>query len=111
MAWIDNNGGNSKTVKFVELPLPAKAAAIKAGTIDASLDTEPFLTYGIDQGFRAFLMESKPIASPYLLDFFASTRDWAQRNPAATTKFIAAVRETSIWANANRSLTAPMLAK
>jgi NitT/TauT family transport system substrate-binding protein len=111
MAWIDNNGGNSKSVKFVELPLPAKAAAIKAGTIDASLDTEPFLTYGLDQGFRAFLMEVKPIASPYLLDFFASTRDWAQHNGPATAKFIAAMRETSVWANANRALTAPMLAK
>lgn len=111
MAWIDNNGGNSKLVKFVELPLPAKAAAIKAGTIDASLDTEPFLTYGLDQGFRAFFMEVKPIASPYLLDFFASTRDWAQHNAPAAAKFIAATRETSIWANANRPLTAPMLAK
>lgn len=111
MAWIDNNGGNSKSVKFVELPLPAKAAAVKAGTIDASLDTEPFLTYGLDQGFRAFFMESKPIASPYLLDLFAATQDWTQRNRPAVAKFIAAVRTTSVWANANHPLTAPMLAK
>jgi NitT/TauT family transport system substrate-binding protein len=111
MAWIDNNGGASKSVKFVELPLPAKAAAIRAGTIDASLDTEPFLTYGIDQGFRAFLMDVKPIASPYLLDLFAATQDWAQRNRTAAAKFIAAVRATSLWANVNRELTAPMLAK
>jgi NitT/TauT family transport system substrate-binding protein len=111
MAWIDNNGGTSKSVKFVELPLPAKAAAIKAGTIDASLDTEPFLTYGLDQGFRAFFMEVKPIASPYLLDLFAATQDWAQQNRPAAAKFIAAVRATTIWANANHPLTAPMLAK
>jgi NitT/TauT family transport system substrate-binding protein len=111
MAWIDNNGGNSKAVKFVELPLPAKAAAIKAGTIDASLDTEPFLTYGLDQGFRAFYMEVKPIASPYLLDVFASTREWAQKNSAAAAKFISAMHDTSVWANANHQLTAPMLAK
>jgi len=111
MAWIDNNGGDSKSVKFVELPLPAKAAAIKAGTIDASLDTEPFLTYGLDQGFRVFLMEVKPIASPYLLDLFAATQDWAQQNRPAVTKFLAAMRATSVWANANRVLTAPMLAK
>ncbi len=111
MAWIDNNGGNSKSVKFVELPLPAKAAAVKAGTIDASLDTEPFLTYGLDQGFRAFFMETKPIASPYLLDVFAATQDWAQRNRPTIAKFVAAVRATSVWANANHALTAPMLAK
>jgi NitT/TauT family transport system substrate-binding protein len=111
MAWIDNNGGASKSVKFVELPLPAKAAAVKAGTIDASLDTEPFLTYGLDQGFRAFLMETKPIASPFLLDLFAATQDWVQRNRLAALKFIAAVRATSLWANANHALTAPMLAK
>ena len=111
MAWIDNNGGNSKSVKFVEMPLPAKAPAVKAGTIDGSLDTEPFLTYGTDQGLRAFLMENRPIASPYLLDFFASTRDWAQHNAVAVAKFIAAVHDVSVWANANHPLTAPMLAK
>jgi NitT/TauT family transport system substrate-binding protein len=111
IAWIDNNGGNSKSVKFVEMPLPAKAPAVKAGTIDASLDTEPFLTYGTDQGFRAFMMENKPIASPYVLDVWASTRDWAQKNGAAVAKFTTAVRDVSTWANTNHALTAPMLAK
>ena len=111
MVWIDNNGGNSKLVKFVEMPLPAKAAAVKSGTIDAAIDSEPFLTYGLDLGFRPFFMENKPIASPYLLDFFASTREWAQRNAPAAARFITAMRETSVWANANRPLTAPMLAR
>lgn len=110
-AWIDNNGGDAKSVKFIELPLPAKAPAIKAGTVDGSLDTEPFLTYGTDQGFRAFLMDNRPLAPAYLLNLYASTRDWAQRNAASAAAFTSAVRAASAWANRNHSLSAPILAK
>lgn len=110
-AWIDNNGGDAKTVKFIELPLPAKAPAVKAGTVDGSLDTEPFLTYGIDQGFRAFLMEQHPLAPAYLLNAYATTRAWAQRNAAAAASFVSGVRAASAWANHNRAASAPILAK
>lgn len=110
-AWLDNNGADSKSVKFVEMPLPAKAPAVKAGTVQGSMDTEPFLTLGLDQGFRVFLMENKPIAPVYLLDIWASTREWAERNPAAVKAFGAAMRAVSDWANHNHAASAPILAK
>ena len=37
-AWIDANGGDSKTVKFIELPISAMLAAIEAGAADRDLD-------------------------------------------------------------------------
>jgi NitT/TauT family transport system substrate-binding protein len=110
-AWIDNNGGDAKAVKFIELPLPAKAPAIKAGTVDGSLDTEPFLTYGIDQGFRAFLMEQRPLAPAYLLNVYACTRAWAERNASTAAAFVTAVRAASAWANRNHAASGPILAK
>jgi NitT/TauT family transport system substrate-binding protein len=110
-AWIDHNGGDAKSVKFVEMPLPAKKDAVLGGRVDGSLDTEPFLTFGIDAGLRAFMMEKNGLASIYLLDFWVSTKDWADRNPATVAKFIAAMREASEWANKNHDLSAPILAK
>jgi NitT/TauT family transport system substrate-binding protein len=110
-AWIDNNGGDPKAVKFIELPLPAKAPAVKAGTVDGSLDTEPFLTYGTDQGFRAFLMEQRPLAPAYLLNVYATTRAWAERNAASAASFVSAVRAASAWANRNHDASGPILAK
>ncbi len=110
-SWIDSNGGDSKTVKFIEMPLPLKKDAVLQGKVNGSLDTEPFLTYGIDAGLRPFMMGKTGIAPAYLLDFWVSTKDWADKNPATVTKFVAAMREASQWANKNHALSAPILAK
>jgi NitT/TauT family transport system substrate-binding protein len=42
-AWIDRNGGDSSTLKYVEMPFPAMAGAIEAGRVDAVVVVEPFL--------------------------------------------------------------------
>jgi NitT/TauT family transport system substrate-binding protein len=110
-SWIDHNGGDSKRVKWVELPLPAKKDAVLQGRVTGSLDTEPFLTYGLDAGLRPFMMGNTGIAPVYALDMFITTRDWAEKNPATAAKFAAAMREASRWANRNHNLSAPILAK
>src|SRR5258708_10988982 len=43
-AWIDQNGGKSADVKFIELPFPAMAAAVEQKRVDAAYVIEPFLT-------------------------------------------------------------------
>src|ERR1700733_505854 len=43
-AWIDANGGDSKTVKLLEVPFPSVAAALNQGRIEAALMVEPFTT-------------------------------------------------------------------
>ena len=35
--WIDQNGGDSTTVKFIEVPFPAIPAAVDAGRVDAGV--------------------------------------------------------------------------
>ena len=42
--WIDQNGGNSASVKFIELPFPAMAAAVVQHRVDAAYVIEPFYT-------------------------------------------------------------------
>lgn len=110
-SWIDHNGGDSKTVKFIEMPLPLKKDAVLQGKVNGSLDTEPFLTYGIEAGLRPFMMGKTGIAPVYLLDFWAALKDWADKNPATVVKFVRAMREASQWANKNHAQSAPILAK
>lgn len=109
-AWIDNNGGTSASIKFVEIPVPAEAAAVTRGTVDAGMNTEPFLTRSTDEGLRAFLMEKNGLAPTYLLSCWASSTEWIQKNPQLATQFRSAMRETARWANANDAAAAPLLA-
>jgi NitT/TauT family transport system substrate-binding protein len=110
-AWIDKSGGDSKSVKWLELPIPAENDAVTMGKVDAAIIGEPFITFGLDKGLRAISVEKNAIAPRYALAGFMTTKEWAAKNPASAAKFIAAIKETAQWANSNRAATAPILAK
>jgi NitT/TauT family transport system substrate-binding protein len=110
-AWIDKNGGDSKTVKWIELPIPAENEAVSTGKVDGAVIGEPFITFGVDKGLRPLFMDKNGIAPRFVLSGFMTTREWAAKNPALATKFIAAIKETAQWANANHAASAPILAK
>ena len=111
LAWIDNNGGDSKSMKWVELPLPAIPDAIEAGRIDGGVEGEPFIQFAVSKGERAIFMDKGAIASRFMLSGWFATKDWIAKNPAAAKSFIAAIRETAAWANKNQDDSAPILSK
>src|ERR1019366_6555055 len=43
-AWIDKNGGHSKTVKWIDVPIPAQNDGVSSGKLDAAVLGEPFIT-------------------------------------------------------------------
>lgn len=110
-AWIDQHGGDSATVKFVEVPIPAMPAALDAARTDAALVVEPFLgvavkthrvlAYGIYDG----------IAKHVMLGAWFATPQWAKDHPDLVTRFASVMRETATWANANAQLSGTILSK
>jgi NitT/TauT family transport system substrate-binding protein len=110
-AWIDNNGGDSSTVRFVEMPIPAMAPAVARGEVQAAGPNEPALTLAVDNGARVIFMDRRAVAPQFLLSGWITTRAWVTAHPATARNFVRAVRETAVWANANRALSGPILAK
>jgi NitT/TauT family transport system substrate-binding protein len=110
-AWIDKNGGDSKTVKWIEIPIFQANDAVSAGKVDATVTGEPFITFGEDKGLRALFMDKNAIAPRYVLSGYFTTKEWAAKNPALAAKFIAAIKETAQWANANPAAAGVILAK
>src|SRR5579871_1273499 len=49
-AWVDATGGDSKTVKFIELPLATVIPAIAEGRVDAAALSAPYLQQGLASG-------------------------------------------------------------
>jgi NitT/TauT family transport system substrate-binding protein len=106
--WIDKNGGDSKTVHFVEVPTSNMAAALKAGRIDAAMISEPFLTEqsaDIEVLANAFAA----IAPEWVAAVFVASKAWVTANPDAARRFVAAMHETGRWANAHHAETAKIL--
>jgi len=79
--WIDNNGGDSRTVKWVELPFPALSAALRRGTIDGYCAPDPFVDIGVAAGGHLVLLETKPVAPAVILGGWFTTSVWVAKNP------------------------------
>jgi NitT/TauT family transport system substrate-binding protein len=109
--WIDANGGDSKTVKFVEVPFPQLVPALAGGRIDASAANEPWMTQAADSGNRLVFMDKGALSPAYLLSGWVTTKDWVQKNPDTLARFVSAMREIAKWANANQAASSPILAK
>lgn len=110
-AWIDRHGGDSTTVKWVEVPLALMPDALAAGRVDAVsgvLSDDP--TAGTPQGTdRVLGYPYDAIASRFLASGFITTKTWAAANPELVRRFSGAVLETARWANAHPALSGQML--
>jgi NitT/TauT family transport system substrate-binding protein len=112
-AWIDKSGGDSKTVKSVELPFPEMKAALEANRIDAAvLDTtaDPSLGKPGDT-LRLIASTFDAVSTRFAPSVWFSTNDWVAKHPAAAKAFVSAMRESAVWANAHHRESAEILSK
>jgi len=109
-AWIDANGGDSKTVKFLELPFSAVAAALTQGRIDAALLVEPFTTAARGQ-VRVIGDALAPIGKHFMVTGWYAKADWLNANRATARRFVDVILQTAKWANRNHDQSAVILAR
>jgi NitT/TauT family transport system substrate-binding protein len=109
-AWLDRNGGNSSSVKFVELPFPAIPAALEAGRIDAGYLAEPFITMAA-QNSRVLAYPFDALPKHVLVSAWFTTRQWAIDHVDVVNQFATVMSDTAAWANKNPAQTADILVK
>ena len=84
-AWVDHNGGNSQSMKAVELPSSAMIAALSQSRIDAVTFAGPLLAQALDSSPVRLI--AKPMASvigpnnKFVLGDYFTTTAYAQANP------------------------------
>jgi NitT/TauT family transport system substrate-binding protein len=109
-AWMDKNGGDSATVKYIEIPFPQAEGVVTQGRADASLSVEPFITQA-KADTRVFADPFAVLGDNYLITAFFAMAPWAQAHPGVVARFAAVMRETADWANKNQAKSAEILAK
>jgi NitT/TauT family transport system substrate-binding protein len=111
LAWIDQNGGDSKTVKVVELPNSAVLPAIEEGRIDAGSLASPFLEQGLSSGKARMLAKSyDAIAKRFQASVFVSTADYIAANGDAMGRFVRAMHESIVYTNTHLPDTVALVA-
>lgn len=99
-AWIDQAGGDSASVKFIELPFAAMPGALSAGRIDTAYLSGPFLAT-IENQIRVLDYTHDAAAKRFLQSACFTTPRWANAHPGLVRRFAAAIAETAAWANHN----------
>jgi NitT/TauT family transport system substrate-binding protein len=107
-AWIDKNGGDVKTIKFVEIPFSEMSVALQNHRVAAALMVEPY--YEAAKPFARVLGNAQGAVAPkYLSMGWFATDGWSQKNAETIRRFRIAVQKAAIWANAHPSDTATIL--
>lgn len=111
-AWVDANGGDSHTMKFVEIPQNAMADAVAAGRVAAAQLNVPALADALAAGKVRILANSYDAIAKYFFGsvWFAS-QDWADQHPDIVRKFAAAINQAGAWATRNPVAAANVLRK
>ena len=110
-AWLDDHGGDGKSLRPVELKQTEQVAALDAGRVDAVVLKPPYLTVAMESGkFRVLGTPLDAIAPHFLLSCWVATADFIAKNPAVVNGFAAALAEAARWTNAHEPATIDMVA-
>ena len=107
---VDKAGGDSATLKFVELSPRAMVDALEQGRIDAASMEEPELS-AAGSRIRSLGDGEDAIASRFVTTAYFTTSAWLAQNKAVARRFADAIFAAGAWAQANPEKAAPVLAK
>ena len=110
-AWIDQHGGDSHTIKIIEVPASSAVQMLQAGRASAVAVNEPAVTQAIATGaVRALANPNTAIASRFLQAVFAVMSPFAARNPDVMRRFAQAMHESSLYTNTHLAETVDLVA-
>lgn len=99
-AWMDQNGADSASVKFLEMGPTEMPAALDAGRIDAAELADPVLS-AVRNKIRILASPEDVIGKQFMITGWFATSEWVASHLDAARRFAAVIRETARWANAN----------
>lgn len=112
MAWIDDHGGDSSSVQFVELPPPSVLPALEAGRIDAATCANPTLSELLaSKSARLLGWSSDSMGKHYLLAAYFCTAAFAAKNPEVILRFARGIAQGAAYTNGHRAQTIPLVAR
>ncbi len=111
LAWIDSTGGDSKSVKLIEVPASAATAFLEEGRADAITLNEPAVSQVLASG------KARVLAKPYDAigkrsqnAGFAVMAPVVQKNAEMMSRFARAMHEAQVYTNGHLAQTVDLVA-
>jgi NitT/TauT family transport system substrate-binding protein len=110
--WIDDHGGDWKSVKFIEVPPVVAAAAVEQGRVVAAECPEPMLSTAVESGkMRAGKTMFDALGTGILFGACMTTKGFSAEHASLVRAFARAWRESSSYTNAHHAETVDMMAE
>lgn len=112
MAWVDANGGDASSLRFVAVNFPDMPAALTEGRVDAAIVAEPFVTIAKAAGVS--ILDPRPyqaIAETPVFSCWVVTAKWAETHPSEGKAFIAAMKNSADYLKSNPDYLREILPK
>lgn len=110
-AWIDANGGDSKTVSFIEAPVTAVGIALDANRIAGGILSNPSLAKDMATGrYRSI---GKPIEQTFnrlMVSGYVADAGWIAKNAAVVARFGQVISRANQYANTHHDQTVDLIA-
>jgi len=108
MSWADKHGGDSKSLHFIEVPIPQMGTALSLHRIDAGMPVEPFVTAQKDL-IRSLGTVLDGVGPRYMVIGYLASDAWLATHADVAARFVRAMREGSQWGNTHRNESAAMI--
>jgi NitT/TauT family transport system substrate-binding protein len=109
-AWLDKNGADLNSIKFVEMPFGTMPLALGEGRIAAAMLAYPFLARAKDQ-VRILANALGALGDRFLVIGWVSSDTWLQKNPELAKRVAGVIAKSATWANSHRQESAQILAR
>lgn len=111
-AWMEKNGGDWQSIKFVELPQSAAPQAIADGRIDAAEIVNPTYAQALATGLvESVARPGDALAAHYVSAVYFCTAEFAAANRPTLERFVRALTESAAYVNTHHDQTAETLAQ
>lgn len=111
-AWVDKDGGDSKSIKWVEIPNSAVADTLAQHRIDIAGIQEPLFTEGVAAGKIRPLAGGRSysvIAPSFAISVYFTNKDFAQAHPEVVRTFIRVTYESAKYTNVHHAETEQLM--
>jgi NitT/TauT family transport system substrate-binding protein len=112
LAWIDQTGGDSKTVRALEFPASAAMGALDTARVDAATLSSPFLDAAVDSGkYRVIGKPYDAIAKRFVIASWVANAPVVAKDPQTYARFGQAFRESSVYTNSHLADTVDLVSQ
>lgn len=110
--WVDENGGDSKSLNIVEFSLPQSADVLRGNQMDAVASLDPFLTRAVEAGVGKHIGNYTDIITEgSSAGVLTVSGDWAADNAEAITAIQLALDEAAAFIAENPDAARESIAK